>query len=186
MRVRNEAAAVAAHPLLGLVMGQPSAIAASEEAGQREVVASTVLPVKDREAWEILGKMGVVRGVAVSGDDLFVNATMPAGWTKRRTDHSLWSEVVDERGRVRASIFYKAAFYDRDAFMSALPRYRVDYKLDGHETVGVVAEDADGSILWEKPTANNREAREAAQVEAYAWLDAHRPKWRDVVASWED
>jgi hypothetical protein len=34
------------------------------------------------------------------------------------SDHAMWSYLVDELGRERVSIFYKAAFYDRSAHMS--------------------------------------------------------------------
>jgi predicted secreted protein len=29
----------------------------------------------------------------------------------------MWSYIVDDEGTQRVAIFYKAAFYDRDAFM---------------------------------------------------------------------
>ena len=60
--------------------------------------------------------MGVVYGEDV--DDLFVNVTLPPSWQVNPTDHSMWSELVDSDGVVRAQIFYKAAFYDRSAFIS--------------------------------------------------------------------
>lgn len=95
-------------------------IEAQEAQGQRELVNSTQLPVKvnsgDRKTLE---KAGVVFGRA-TGIDLFVEATLPAGWKKKATDHSMWSELVDETGKVRATIFYKAAFYDRDAFINVV------------------------------------------------------------------
>ena len=50
-------------------------------------------------------------------DPLFVDAQLPDGWRVEATDHSMWSNLLDDQGMVRGSIFYKAAFYDRDAFM---------------------------------------------------------------------
>lgn len=35
----------------------------------------------------------------------------------------MWSYLVDELGRRRGAIFYKAAFYDRDAFMRLESHY---------------------------------------------------------------
>ena len=40
---------------------------------------------------------------------------MPQGWTRRATDHDMHSEILDEAGKIRISVFYKAAFYDRRA-----------------------------------------------------------------------
>jgi hypothetical protein len=89
-------------------------IYAQEAQGQQSLVNSTRLP--KRGDWDSLGAMGVVRGADV--DDLFCEATLPAGWQKVATDHSMWSSLMDENGNEKASIFYKAAFYDRDAFFN--------------------------------------------------------------------
>lgn len=99
-----------------LMGGNPQAIEKQEAQGQQEVVNAAVLPtnVTNREMFE---SAGVVFGEPLADDPLFCNATLPEGWTKRATEHRLWTELVDEHGGVRGSIFYKAAFYDRDAFM---------------------------------------------------------------------
>ena len=98
--------------------GTPAMIEASESHGQRELVASTQLPTKcSLEDKAKLEASGVVFGKPTAGDNLFCDATLPKGWQKRATDHSMWGELVDADGKVRATIFYKAAFYDRDAFM---------------------------------------------------------------------
>ena len=100
-----------------LTAATPGGIEAQEAAGQATMVAQEILPRDiigaDRAAFEALGfEFGEPH------DDLFVNAKLPAGWTKQATDHSMWSRIVDETGNERASIFYKAAFYDRRAFMT--------------------------------------------------------------------
>jgi hypothetical protein len=98
--------------------GNPRAIEAQEAQGQRELAASEVLPAQcpaeDRAALEAAG---VVFGDPVAGDPLFVNVTLPKGWKKERTDHAMYLKLVDETGTERATIFYKAAFYDRRADM---------------------------------------------------------------------
>ena len=98
--------------------GMPGMIEASESCGQSELVNSTQLPVKVRGDKTKLEAAGVVFGEPTQGDSLFCEATLPEGWKKERTDHSMWSKLVDADGNERASIFYKAAFYDRDAFMN--------------------------------------------------------------------
>ena len=106
-------------PLIKLAVGlDPEGIYAQEAQGQREMVASTVLPTdygygnkSDFDA------MGIVFGEPVEGDALFQQVTLPEGWKKQPTSHSMWSEVVDDRGIPVIEVFYKAAFYDRRAFM---------------------------------------------------------------------
>jgi hypothetical protein len=104
--------------------GNPGAIKAQEARGQQELVNAAVLPAEcsadDRTALEAAG---VVFGDPVEGDDLFINVTLPEGWKKQATDHAMWSELLDAEGKVRANIFYKAAFYDRRADMY-VPRER--------------------------------------------------------------
>lgn len=58
-------------------------------------------------------------GIIITGeyDDLFYNVTLPENWEIRATDHTMWNELVDAEGRVVAKFFYKAAIYDRSAFI---------------------------------------------------------------------
>ena len=108
------------------------AILDQEASGQRSLVNSEQLPVDgspgDRcseeyeEAW--LGT-GIEFGPSVEGE-LFRNALLPDDWKLKATDHSMHSELLDDKGRVRASIFYKAAFYDRSARVSIQRRFYVE------------------------------------------------------------
>jgi len=103
------------------LMGRnPNAIEAQEARGQHELCTSTQLPMKIQppEGKKLLETAGIVFGEPSKDDPLFCAVTLPEGWQVRPTDHSMWSELVDKEGTVRASIFYKAAFYDRDAFLS--------------------------------------------------------------------
>ncbi len=103
--------------LRGMMGKDPSDIIPEQEArGQREFVNSTTLPKKPSHLCKQIEEMGIVFGEGV--DDLFIQVTLPEGWKKEPTDHSMWSRLVDNEGRERAKIFYKAAFYDRDAFLS--------------------------------------------------------------------
>lgn len=101
--------------LEALVTGNPGqTIMNQEKRGQNTFAASEKLPIRCPRAE--LEALGFVFGNPL--DDLFIACQFPSGWTKRTTDHSLWTELIDPNGNVRGSIFYKAAFYDRDAFMS--------------------------------------------------------------------
>jgi hypothetical protein len=105
--------------LLGLMSGSDAYIEGMEARGQRELVRSEVLPTEILRGTDAdFEALGFTFGDPVDGDPMFRKATLPDGWTKQGTDHSMWSKVVDHRGIERAAIFYKAAFYDRSAHMS--------------------------------------------------------------------
>lgn len=96
----------------------PSDIIPQQEAkGQQDFVNSTTLPKNIRNgSKEQLEEMGIVFGEDV--DDLFVEVQLPEGWKREATDHDMWNKLVNKKGEEQAMIFYKAAFYDRDAFIS--------------------------------------------------------------------
>lgn len=109
-----------AYLLLGAAMGGASAdelIGGMEAAGQRQLVASQLLPTDTHKTDAEFEALGFVFGDPVDDDPMFRHATLPKGWTKRGSDHDMWSYVVDEHGRERVAVFYKAAFYDRHAHM---------------------------------------------------------------------
>lgn len=95
----------------------PGAIQEQERAGQRELLQSTQLPTDCRGDLEKFLALGFTFGAPSPGDKLFCEATLPPGWKREGSDHDMWSYIVDEKGRRRVSVFYKAAFYDRSAFM---------------------------------------------------------------------
>lgn len=98
-----------------LAMGE-AYILGQEAAGQHQLVNSTSLPSKGPT--DEMTALGFTFGEPDKNDPLFRPATLPEGWRKEGSDHAMWSYVVDELGRRRVSVFYKAAFYDREAFMS--------------------------------------------------------------------
>lgn len=177
-----------------LVAATPGGIEAQEAAGQRALVESTHLPLKmgKREPYEALG---FTFGEAV--DNLFINATLPDGWTIRATDHSMWSDILDEKGRRRAGVFYKAAFYDRDAhmdldcFIGTGTRY---YDATGTECPWDKAtlrrftvKTKNDEVLFESSMFGDRDwdAQDAARAECSAWLKENRPDHSNPVAYWE-
>lgn len=99
--------------------GNEQAIYDMEAQGQRELVASDVIPTQIMGGGEDdLTALGFQLGDQVDGDPLFRRATLPEGWKREAADHSMWSYIVDEQGRRRCSLFYKAAPYDRRASIS--------------------------------------------------------------------
>lgn len=175
--------------------GNPSDYIYTQEAeGQTSFVNSSTLPTKnrDRDAFE---RLGVQFRDTVQGDDMFEHVELPAGWTKERTDHSMWSDLRDAQGRKVGSIFYKAAHYDRDAFIDMTQRFSVKifgrYGDDpftiepGHLVAAVM--DCD-TVLWKTdpspfdPDCRDYEAPEhASKVQealrdlARGWAEANVP-----------
>ena len=109
-------------------------IEAQEAQGQRELVQSSQLPAglssyrSGPGAKEIYEKLGIKVIGPSKGDELFLDVELPVGWSKKATDHDMWSELLDDKGRKRAGIFYKAAFYDRNADISF--ERRIHLKVD--------------------------------------------------------
>jgi len=96
-----------------VVVGRENYIEDMEAQGQKQLVASVLFPTERNGDFEALG---FVFGDPLPDDPLFCNAEFPEGWRLVASDHSMWSEIVDETGARRGSVFYKAAFYDRRAF----------------------------------------------------------------------
>ena len=80
-------------------------------------------------------------GITIVGeyDDLFYNVQLPEGWEIKATDHPMWNDLFDDKGRKRANFFYKATFYDRDAFINFDTRFhvRVEHTADPSEDYDV-------------------------------------------------
>jgi hypothetical protein len=92
-------------------------ITEQEAAGQSQLVNSEMLPTKAYPDDAAYLAVGVTFGEPDPRDPLFRPAVLPEGWKRQGTDHNMHSKVVDQYGRERISVFYKAAFYDRRADM---------------------------------------------------------------------
>lgn len=163
----------------------PGGIEAQEAAGQRQLVRSSNLPKKCNYCTrEQIEAMGVVFGADV--DDLFIHATLPAGWALMPTDHSMWSTLRDERGRARASVFYKAAFYDREAFISIAQFITVKRTYDDTPHTVAFVSNADGAKLFETERVGSFDYTAIDRVvsAATAWADEHYPDRQNPLAYW--
>jgi len=183
-----------------LMGGNPNAIEAQEAQGQTELVNSDVLPVdmgthSEHNHKKILKGYGFKFLGVVEGDVLFQNVKMPKGWKKVATDHSMHSDLVDEKGRKRANIFYKAAFYDRKAHLDLSRRYRydIDYdKLNKGVTICRV-KDHDDSVLFStiEHTMTEEEKEKSWNVTdehnkiAREWLNKTYPDWENPSKYWD-
>lgn len=180
------------------------AIEQQEASEQSNLAMSEVLPTKGTGGidGDRLKTLGFELGDQVSGDPLFRFVRLPQGWKKVPTSHHLWTDLVDEKGRKRASIFYKGAFYDRDAFMRLTRRYEVgrNYEGDNYDRgkVEYVVRDA-GKVVFTAPATmltpglQGREfgreidaAEKAGQKACESWLlEQGITDWQSETANWD-
>lgn len=173
-----------------------------EAQGQRSLANSDTLPTlpdigrySDYDAKAILEAAGVKFFGVVDGDPMFQYVELPLGWKEIPTDHFMWSKLVDDKGRERARIFYKAAFYDRYAHMSLSTRFNIsrDYDQRDKEGVAVTYVTDSGKVIHTTepihlPAKEDRkyyEIGDKADKTAKAWLDQHYPDWRNPGAYWD-
>jgi hypothetical protein len=182
----------------------PGGIEAQEAAAQREFQQEQKLPKKgsmlpERGESETnrtrLEQLGVVFGKEI--DTLFIAAQLPAGWEIRPTEHSLWSTLHDQGGRIRAKIFYKGAFYDRRAELHMRQRFHVVewYAATPQESEEYSSEvqhcylvtDHDGTALYQSDPYFSREddSREQARSAAQCWIDERYPDYQNPFAYWD-
>ena len=169
-----------------LIASTPGGIERQEATGQRTLVESAMLPKEISGATrEQLTELGFKFGDDV--DELFVACELPPGWTKRGTDHSMHSDLLDAQGRKRAGIFYKAAFYDRRADMTMLRRFSVNPYRDGSQKgyMRCIVTDGDASVFdageWKEGDYGHCDRLQATCKD---WLNATHAEWQNPLACW--
>lgn len=183
-----------------MVAATPGGIERQEAMGQAALVGTKNTLPKECPRVQ-LEKLGFVFGNDV--DDLFVNVTFPAGWSKKATDHSMWSDLLDAKGRKRGSIFYKAAFYDRSSHMGLNQRYTCGSQYlnadltpfewgNGAQPAKqwiAVTDHATGEILWHSEAWSDKErnwkAQDAHKDAGNKWLTEHFQQFAETSAYWD-
>jgi len=140
-------------------------IEAMEARGQQQLVNSEMLPTDTGGTDDEFITLGFTFGAPDPQDPLFRPATLPQGWRRAATDHSMGSELLDERGIARVGIFYKAAWYDRSANMYLM---NVGNRLANRYIYG---DEPNPDIPWGKLTA---EEVEKVQQAAKAYMEQVR------------
>jgi hypothetical protein len=161
----------------------PGGIERQEKEGQIMQAMQDTLP-RDGANVKQLEAMGFKHiGTA---DDIFDNWKFPQGWRKQCTDHSMWSNLLDDKERTRAAIFYKAAFYDRSAHMHMVSRYAIScYEPTKKEGVfAVVIKDGDNVIERFGESADYKE-REQLEAKALETIKERWPNYKDASAYWD-
>jgi len=175
-------------------LGDEVAILRQEIKGQTSFVESDTLPTKiDDESRAALELAGIKFGEAVPNDDIFTYVELPEGWKRKPTDNPEQSILVDEHGRKRANIHYKAAFYDRRSQISTTRRFSVE--LDNIRSVeeGIVVftvTDGNDTIFSTDPVRYKSEqdfdTEHEVEAKAIDWLEKDHPDWRNRAAYWDE
>jgi len=142
--------------------------------------------------------IGVKIGKPVSGDEIWVEAQLPDGWKLDGTGHAMWSNLLDDKGRKRAQIFYKAAFYDRSCSISPIRRYSAgstsvgeDYNGPYFATISDNGEEIHRFGPFDKETeprpgsGYRLSGGELADEAARAYLLENYPDYLDPAAYWD-
>lgn len=164
----------------------PGGIQAQEKDGQLKFVSAEILPKNiNKSDRENLCKLGFLFGNDV--DELFVECKLPAGWSKRATSHQMWSDLLDGLGRVRARIFYKAAFYDRRADFYLLCRLKIEEKFpmppDEFVSMSIIREGVQIEFIGAyRP--GDLEAHHSFRKSSEGWLKQNYPDWKNPLAYW--
>lgn len=185
-------------------------IEAMEARGTTQLAESFVLPsnglIKEKSGdfntcyAEWAEKCGIKVLDLVKDDEIFVNVELPPGWKQERTDHGMWNKLLDDRGRRRAMIFYKAAFYDRSAHIQPKRRFEATYVVNNDDysdkRCWPVVKDL-GEVIWKDavlepgPSPWNRDSGPVMQIDiarkrAREWLvENGYPDYEDFNAYWD-
>lgn len=175
----------------------PGGIEAQEKDGQLTEASRQTLPIEQSPSREAFEKVGFEFGAEL--DEVFMEASFPDGWRKVPTDHSMWTDLVDGDGRVRGSIFYKAAFYDRKGHCRLSRRFSIGQHYEDDGRVIVRLEDGAGKVNWDEVVlpcpdwGGDREtalaaadAIDAASVEMEQRLRREFPEFEEVTAYWDE
>jgi len=177
-----------------------------ERDGQRQLAKSESLPSQlngctEEEVRAIGIDLGPIPKDIHKGDALFRPATLPDGWKIELTNHSMWSCIVDDRGFARASMFYKAAFYDRAAHLSLNVRIRMQQDYDARRRDGTTVYIVTVAMPGCAPNGERNaktihthvdtsglptewQQADAAQAATRAWLEENYPDYKSATAYW--
>lgn len=158
---------------MALATGSPGEfIEGQEKAGQAELINSDWLPTEVLCATDAdFEALGFTFGDPDADDPLFRPATLPDGWTRQASDHAMGSSVVDQLGRRRVSVFYKAAFYDRKAHMYLIGLHWYVAKAVEYDGPAVIFDDqwaTREAVLAELKAARQEHIDRAEEFRGYA------------------
>lgn len=176
-------------------------IEAQELEGQAELMYGTEFPIDCDLSLDQLSRLGFKIGENI--DRVFRECSLPTGWEIVPTSHSMWNDVLDGNGIKRASMFYKASFYDRSAHVHFNSRYFVEKKHEGDTpevsykerkrlpVSYVVTDRQTGKELYTTAVVTPQEGDEPWDIddmlrpEADNWLNENYALHKDSLAYWD-
>ena len=169
--------------------GEQNVLETMEYEGQSKAVNETMLAIEmkpEKKVWEKLG----FSFSEIPGDDVLCKATLPSGWTLRATDHAMWNDIVDTNNNVRASMFYKAAFYDRSAHMNLENRYCINRDYINEDTVEISFGSKNEKLFvagkYSYSDDDAYEKSEKCYQLAEDFANKNYPDWKNPLAYWDD
>lgn len=136
-------------------------------------------------------------GITITSDlhDSFFDVELPEGWKIVPTDHHMWNDLLDSKGRVRASFFYKGD-YDR-TFINFNRRYSISAVAEGDDPfdtekplIGIVSDGKD-VIYTTTKFANSSDVlvrdsicRSILDLLNH-YMDQNYPLYQDFLAYWD-
>jgi hypothetical protein len=200
-KITNTAKAATLFMSTWLLGGNPAAIERQEAEGQQELLESFQLPTKLNtyskmsDSIDIYTAMGIKVLSKTKDDDLFYDVELPHKWSIQPTEHTMWSNLIDDKNRIRANIFYKAAFYDRDAFINMQQFYNIDLEILRNEASSSDANPWDKPRIIKITDANGKvyktsdkcyyDAYEEVYDESKQQLLSIAPNYKDPLAYWD-
>jgi hypothetical protein len=183
-----------------LAAATPGGIEAQEKAGQLEQAELETLPIRLSHGGSIGGSrkkwMDIGFQFGENFDDLFVRVKFPTGWKKVPTNHSIWSNIVDDKSRIRGSIFYRAAFYDRSAHAHLVCRFSVENNYE-RPLCSIFIKDACGTVNFKvsglehpdwadrEEAFKRRDKQDEAKQACLDYLAKNFPDYENPLAYWE-
>lgn len=141
-------------------------------------------------------KMGIV--IVKEYNDLFWDVTLPEGWKIEATDHSMWNNLFDNKGRKRADFFYKIC---DDAFINFNKRYHIgvdhiadvnsDFEIWKKSDYQGVVKDGEEIIFSTEciPISGNcrddDKIKDTLHKQLCEYMDKNYPEYKDIHAYWD-
>lgn len=164
---------------LASVMGPSAALQHMEQQGLEASRREETLPSAMSDDRATFEKMGIVFHEEVPGDPMFTKVTLPPGWRKEHTGHSMY---LDCR---RYSVAANYGDKDSEAHARAVVRDG-ETEIWTTERVEITEENRRGVYNRKTHTYDVKPIRDQMEDKAVAWLDENRPGWDSPLARWDD
>jgi hypothetical protein len=155
----------------------------SEYSGQNRFIQKQVLPMKGTVGQEgVWARLGVILGEPMLKDEpnpdqpLFRHVQLPTGWKiLGRAENPYNSDLVDQNGEIRATIWHKLVHYDRRAHVYFPAHLMIREELTallGDIPFEVEFKDQDSvAIMWNRRPENNQTNKFFISVGTHMTLD---------------